>query len=179
MRIVKSVTQDEVWDHWFRIENYGRYKSLTGESLEQEIENWRSDIKCPLPSDTCWHEAVIEQIDVSHLFIISSDDWADISRHTFLVSSVAENLNAAFSNKDSLRISTDIKNKLSFLESGSALDTRLILVSDKIPGPFTVIEGNRRAAALLRWNKLVGTTIYLGISGGITGYFWSRYAYGR
>ncbi len=172
MRIVRSVTQDEVWDHWFRTENYGCYKPLTGESLKQEIENWRSDIKSPLPSDTRWHEAVIEQADVSRLFIISSDDWADISGYTFLVSFVAENLNAAFSNKGS-----DIKKKLSFLESGGALDTRLILVSDKVSGPFTVIEGNRRAVALLCLNKLVETRIYLGISRGITDYVWSRYAY--
>ena len=177
MRIVRSVTQDEVWDHWFRTENYGRYKPLTGESLKQEIEDWRSDIKSPLPSDTRWHEAVIEQADVSRLFIISSDDWADISGHTFLVSSVAANLDAAFSNEDSLRISSNVKKKLSFLESGGTLDARLILVSDKVSGPFTVIEGNRRAVALLCLNKLVGTKIYLGISRGITNYVWSRYAY--
>lgn len=177
LRIVRSVTQDKVWDHWFRIENYGCSKSLMGESLKRGIEDWRSDIKSPLPSDIRWHEAVIEQADVSHLFIISSDDWADISRRTFLLRSVAENLNDAFSNKDSLRISSDVQKKLSFLESGGTLDTKLVLVSDKVSGPFTVIEGNRRAVALLCLNKLVGTRIYLGISRGIRDYVWSRYAY--
>lgn len=177
MKIVGSVAQDEVWDHWFRTENYARHESLTGESLRQAIENWRSDIKQPLPSDIRWHEAVLEQTDVSRLFIISSDDWSDISRRTFLVSSVAESLNETFSNEDSLRISSDIKRKLCFLESGGTLDTKLILVSDKVVGPFTIIEGNRRAVALRCLNRLAGTRIYLGISRGITDYGWSRYAY--
>jgi len=174
---VGCVTQDEVWDHWFRTENYGAYESLTDESRKQGIRNWRSDIKLHLPSDTCWHKAVIEEADASGLFIISSDDWADISKRTFLVSSVAEDLNAPFSDPDSLRISDDIKKKLSFLEGGGRFDTRLILVSDKVSGPFTVIEGNRRAVALLRLNKLVGSEVYLGISGRIMYYDWSRYAY--
>ena len=177
MRILGSAAQDEVWDHWFRTENYACHKSLTGENLRQAVENWRSDIKQPLPSDINWYEAVLEQRDVGRLFIISSDDWSGISRHTFLVSSVAENLNETSSNEHSLRISSDIKRKLCFLESGGTLDTKFILVSDKVAGPFTIIEGNRRAVVLRCLNRLAGTRIYLGISRGITDYMWSRYAY--
>ncbi len=177
MRLVKDVTQDEVWSHWFRIERYESYKSLTGQILDQEVKQWRSDIKRPLPPDIRWHEAVIEQGDMGSLFIISSDDWAHISRNNFLANSVADNLDAAFSHKDSLRISSDIKQKLSFLESGGTLDTRLIIVADKITGPFTIIEGNRRSVALLRRNELVGTVVYIGISRNMTDFCWSRYSY--
>lgn len=56
------------------------------------------------------------------------------------------------------------------------LDRRLILVAPSIEGNFTIIEGNKRAVALLIIGKLVGNQIYLGISNEIRNYIWARHS---
>ncbi len=177
MKLLDRVAQFDVWDHWFRIENLNRYNSLTGQTLKSKIQNWRSDIKSPLPHDICWHEADIQQGDINRLYIISSDDWSDISQQSFLVRSISENLDSNFTINDSIRLSKDINRKISFLKSGSTFDTRFIAVSDSDSGPFTLIEGNRRAVALYSLKRLVGITIYLGISEQIRNFPWARYMY--
>ncbi len=73
-------------------------------------------------------------------------------------------LNNTFFSQDSIRISNDIKRKINYLETGGILDTKLILIADKLLGPFTVIEGNRRSVAFLSLNMLLKTQVYLGIS---------------
>lgn len=177
MIIKKTVAQTQVWDHWFKVEQPKQHASLAGSALEQAASLWRGDIKGPLPGGLVWYEAEIEQGDIESLHIISSSDWADISQQTFLVKKIADNLKGNFTNEDSIRISKDIKNKLLYLEGGNTFDTQFVLVSDKISGPFTILEGNRRAVALLVLKMLVGTQVCLGLSTGIKQYVWSSQTY--
>jgi hypothetical protein len=176
MKIRETITQAQVWNHWFKVE-HPEQGILAGSALEQSVLSWRSDIKGPLPHDLVWYTADIEEGDIEHLHIISSSDWSDISQQTYLVEKVAGNLKNNFVNKDSLRISKDIQSKLLYLRRGGTFDTRLVLVSDKISGPFTILEGNRRAVALLSLEILVGTKIYLGVSNEIKHYMWSNQTY--
>ena len=169
--------QSKVWDHWFRIENLDRYSTLTRSTLESEINNWRSDIKSPLPRDIAWYEAEVEEGDINLLYIISSDDWSDISKKSFLVTTVSGFLHSIHTNNDSIRIAENIREKIRFLESGGSFDTKFIGVSENYTSPFTLLEGNRRAVALCRLNRLVGVRIYLGISQAIKSYLWVRYTY--
>ena len=123
--------------------------------------------------------AEIEDRDIIGLYIISSDDWSDISQGSFLVRIVSENLHSNYTNCDSIRLSEDIKKKVSFLKSGSTFDTKFIAVSDSCSGPVTFMEGNRRAVALCYLKRLADVTIYLGITEQITNYQWARHTYRR
>lgn len=114
---------------------------------------------------------------MNHIYIISSDDWSEISNETFLALNVSKNLNAHNQNDDSIRISKDIKEKMSFLEDGDCFDTKFIAVSDNNQGSFTLIEGNRRAVALICLNNLIGIRIFFGISKQVRNCKWTRYAY--
>lgn len=179
MRFFNRVEQFQVWNHWFKIENPNIDNSFTGDTLESKIENWRKDIKKPLPRNISWWEAEIEDRDIIGLYIISSDDWSDISQGSFLVRIVSENLHSNYTNCDSIRLSEDIKKKVSFLKSGSTFDTKFIAVSDSCSGPVTFMEGNRRAVALCYLKRLADVTIYLGITEQITNYQWARHTYRR
>lgn len=179
MKLLEQVEQALAWDHWFKIEKEDRYHSLSGDALQAEIDKWRSDIKSPLPNDLQWYKAEIEEGDLNHIYMISSGDWSEISNKTFLALNVSENLNAQTQNDNTIRISKDIKQKISFLENGGCFDTKFVAVSHNNQGPFTLIEGNRRAVALIWLNNLIGTRIFLGISKQVKSYKWARYASGR
>jgi len=164
MKIIKTVEQKEVWDHWKKIEGFSN-------------DNFRTDIRNPLPTDPKWHLSLLESIDIEKLYIISSDDWRDVSKNTFLVKNVAENLETDSLNKDTIRIINNIKEKINFIKRGGIFDTRLIIVTDNLGGPYTIIEGNKRAVALLSCNLLTEKEIYLGISNNICNYVWARHTY--
>ena len=160
-----KVTENVVWDHWKMVEGFHE-------------SDFRSDIRDPLPMNIEWFLVRIEHSDIQKLYVISSDDWGELSRTNYLVESVAKNINIINSpNKDTLRIQSDIIEKIKLLKSGATLDTKLILVTDDYDGLFTIIEGNRRAVAFLLTNQLVGIEVYLGITKDISKYHWSRYTY--
>lgn len=164
MKIIKNVSPGEVWNHWKTVEGF-------------TTDDFRSDIRNPIPSDTKWFLAMIEQVDIQYLYIISSGDWSDISKGTFLVKEVANNLSNNSSNEHTIRISNDIKSKENFLRSGKLFDTKLILVSDNAESFLTIIEGNRRSVALLSVGKLIGREVYLGRSNSMKSYVWARYSH--
>ena len=166
MRFLAAVSQPEVWQHWKAVENFDK-------------DDFRSDIRSPLPGDLTWSHCSIESADLERLFIITSGDWTEISGGTFRVADVAARLDLPRMNADTLRISNDIKGKMEYLEGGGELDTKLIAVShdSELRGPFTFIEGNRRSVALHRLGQLEGTSIYVGLSSSIVDYPWAKAAY--
>lgn len=54
MRIIKEVKQSEVWNHWKTVEGFSE-------------DNFRSDIKDPLPSDMKWYSAILEETELTIL----------------------------------------------------------------------------------------------------------------
>ena len=166
MRIIQQVIQNEVWEHWQRIEN-------------DHSPNFRSDIRDPLPVDLTWSLCEIQPHDIDHLFIISSDDWSDISGGTFRVADVAARLDSHSNNEDSIKIASNIRNKINYLNSGEQLDSRLILVTDSpsLTGPFTLIEGNKRCVTFALRNTLAGKSFFVGCSPKIVDYWWARHTY--
>ncbi len=166
MYLIHHVTQDDVWEHWKRVENHNS-------------TNFRSDIRDPLPTDLTWSFCEFQPYDIDHLYIISSDDWTDISGGTFRVSDVAPRIASPSNCNDSIRIASDIRNKISHLESGNQLDSRLILVTDSpsLTGPFTLIEGNKRCVAFYLRETLIGCSVFVGSSPNIKSYFWARHTY--
>ncbi len=163
MKITKNVSQDEVWNHWKTVEGF-------------TTDNFRSDIRDPLPTNLDWALAVVEKGDINSLFVISSDDW----KQEGLCSSDFK-LTTAITNYSNTQSSNgkygDIRAKeLLFTSNQSALDTKLILVSSSKEGPFTIIEGNKRAIALGKVERLIGLEIFCGISPSIKDYLWARYS---
>jgi hypothetical protein len=164
MKIIQKIEQNKVWDHWKKVEKFSD-------------DNFRSDIRNPLPSDLMWFQAKIEDIDLEKIYIISSDDWKldKLCEPDFrLISAII-----------SYQVSThnvakygDIRRKEFILKNNlNIIDTKLIIVAPCKAGPFTIIEGNKRAVALGSIGKIVDIEIFLGISSGITDYCWARYSH--
>ncbi|MEM7810373.1 MAG: hypothetical protein AAF532_02700 [Planctomycetota bacterium] len=159
MKSIRSVDAEEVYGYWREWEGVPPGRELRG------------DITRPLPQDVVWCRAVLEGQDASGLYLISSDDLGAISRKSFLVREAAENVKSGFRDSDhSLRLDN-------LLERDDGFDPRLVVVSDSIEGPFTIIEGNHRAILMEMDGTLVGQEIYLGMSSAIRDYTWARKAY--
>ncbi len=109
------------------------------------------------PRDAAWHDAEIEAHDVANLFLISVGDLGPFSRYTWSLEITALNYLSGFHDPDhSIRFEKLLKRPTPF-------DTRLVVVSDALSGPYTIIDGNHRAVLLLVQNRLVGTRVHLGI----------------
>ena len=116
--------------------------------------------------------AEIEEKDIERIFIISSDDWRNITQSFRLLDTV-KSLNSL---KDDGKVKNILAKKAIYQRDIDSLDRRFILVSLSVNGNFTIIEGNKRALALLSMNELVGNQIYLGVSSKIRNYVWARYS---
>lgn len=163
MKKLQEILQEDVWRHWMRVEGFA-------------YPDFRGDIRGPLPGDLAWYLAEIEDKDVDRLFIISSIDWTDITGGTFRVTDTVGRLHLQSSNPDTQRLSKDIRKKMTFLDVGGELDTRLIAVTNcpELTGPFTLIEGNRRSVAFCAREELVGRRIFVGVSSAIRDYRWAK-----
>ena len=161
MKIIKKVSQDDVLNHWKSVEGF-------------TTDDFRSDIRDPLPTDLDWALAVVEESDVDLLFVISSDDWRKegLCIPNFKLATVVANYSRT-SSPDGKYADIRVKEML-FASDLKALDTKLFLVAPSINGPFTLIEGNKRAIALSKLGKLVGLETFCGISPEIKGYHWAR-----
>ena len=167
MQIVRQTTDLEVLEHWRQVENH---TSLT----------FRTDIRDHLPSNILWYLCEFQQCDIDRLFVISSDDWAGISEGSFKVTDVARRLtDLQSSDEETKRIAQDIVNKIAYIESGGPLDTLLIAITDSpsLYGPFTLIEGNKRAVAFAHRNTLVGCSFFVGYSPCVVNCLWTRHTY--
>ena len=164
MKIVKKVNQDEVWNHWKTIEGF-------------TTNDFRSDIRNPLPEDLDWVLAMVEKEDIDSFFIISSDDWKQegLCDPDFKLTTAITNYSSTPSSNGKYG---DIRAKELLFSSGqNTLDTKLILVSPSKEGPFTFIEGNKRVIALGKLQKIVGLEFFFGISPSIKDYLWARYSH--
>ncbi|MDZ7798045.1 MAG: hypothetical protein U5L76_00325 [Patescibacteria group bacterium] len=181
MKILESIKQDEVWEHWFKIEKPKEYKKIidNGDNteLKKEIRCWRCDIKSLLPTNIKWSKAKLENNDIEKIFIISSSDWRldKLCIPDYKLTSAIINYRKKFSTAGKFKNIHEKENL--FLSSPNVLDTKLIFISEKISGLFTIIEGNKRAVALGKLDKMKGLEIFLGISPEIKDSTWARYSY--
>lgn len=166
VKMISQVSQAEVWKHWMDVE-----KTIN--------PNFRSDIRDPLPTDLNWYLAEIQKSDIDSMFILSSGDWHYISGESYRVKDVVARLDLNLADRHSVRITKDIQNKIAFVESGRSLDSKLIAVTHDaaLNGPFTLIEGNRRAVAFTYLGSMIGSEIYIGVSESIENYSWACKSY--
>ena len=165
MKILKNITQREVFSHWETVE---------------KISIWnRQDIVFPLVAygDLIWSLAVIEDTDIEKIYICSSNDWKTdgLCSPDFKLTTAIKNYKKSDFSQGKY---ADIKAKEEiFSRDISGLDTKLILVGDSQNGCFTLIEGCKRSVALGSLNELIGLEVYIGVSSAIKNYVWSRYVY--
>lgn len=164
MKIIKNVSQSEVFNHWEKVEKI---------SITQ-----RADIIFPLVAyaDLEWNLVSLENDDLNNLYIISSDDWKTdgICVPDFKLLTAVNNYQKSIK-QDGKFADIKIKEDL-FTSSPGLLDSKFILVAADKNGPFTLIEGNKRSVALGSLRKLTNLEVYVGTSPAIKNYVWSRYA---
>lgn len=172
MNIIKSVFQKEVLAHWFEVERAWPVERLKWYT-RSVFDIWQRDISGRMPENTVWYDA---EIGEEEIFVISSRDWRIASRD-FRVQSIVDRLGVFSGEFYSFVHRCKIRDKITFLESGGSFKSRLIAVGDSQAGPFTLIDGNHRAAALAYLGKLSGTPAYIGISEAMKDFWWARFTY--
>lgn len=165
MKIIHKVLQSEVFSHWEKVEKINIVQ--------------RADIVFPLVAynDLVWSLAEVESSDIDKLYICSSDDWRvdGLCVPDFKVATAIENYKKSDKSQgkyENIKAKEDV-----FMRDLFGLDTKLILVTDNISGPFTLIEGCKRSVALGSLQKLSGLKVYIGVSYVIKSYIWARHMY--
>lgn len=109
------------------------------------------------PRDAKWYKAQIEEHDIKEMFLISVEDFRELSQGTWTLSSSCEKYSTDYYDKNHTPRFERLK------EIKDTFDTQLILVSDTTSGPFTIIDGNHRAVLLQLERRLVGTNVFIGV----------------
>jgi hypothetical protein len=163
MRILSACSKEEVLGHWKQVD---RFKNCPHVAL------WRKKIWSPLPANTRWYNAEIEEKDLERIFIISSDEWSCLSQSFKLVDVVR-----GLEKEKDTEIARRVVDLIGMLRKNPhSLDRKLTLVSPSLEDNFTMIDGNKRSIALCNIGKLIGNRIYLGMSTKITDYPWAERA---
>lgn len=142
----ECISEKEVFDYWHFCKN-----SLRRLPLRTDIINDK------FPRDAEWYNAQIEEHDIEKMFLISVEDFRELSQGTWTLPASCEKYSTDYYDKNHTPRFESLK------EINDTFDTRLILVSDSASGPFTIIDGNHRAILLLQEQRLVGTNVFLGV----------------
>lgn len=159
IKTLRWVKEEEVWNHWKKVEG-----------VPDELINWENEVRSKLPYILAWFRCKVEKDDVDKIYVISSDEWRGLAQ-SFKLADVVKSLETPRLNSLARSI---LEKKKVYEQNLNALDRVFILVSPTVTGNYTIIEGNKRASALLSLKKLVGSQIYLGVSPKIRDYFWAR-----
>jgi hypothetical protein len=173
MIIKGTAVWEDVIGHWVEVEAARKGCTKSKDEIKIELMNNNFIVELlPYLEKIKWIEAEIEQKDISEFYVISSIDWLGFSNSYSLeeicfryTKKTYHNLND-FTLKKILKID-GIQNAVYSEES---IDLHPIALSRQIEGYFTIIDGCHRAVALQSINKLVGNTVYLGISPFLTCY---------
>lgn len=132
-------------------------------ALRRQLLAYREDILTTIPDDTEWWEAELSAEDLAGLLAINYPAWEAYSAGTGRLLRVAEAV------RDGVRPAADdakiqeglvairehVQGIYGALGAGRGVGP-LILLGRRAAGPFTVIEGNKRAAALAWRHCLAG-----------------------
>src|SRR5665213_3548206 len=163
MHIIREENFDKVVHAWLTAEwkkhNYDREHShltariIDNPDFDNEQENdvrlqllrrFRSTIIDPLPHNTVWHTAIFEYNDIERFFVVPSADWLPISKNSYRIQDTVANIGTQL--EHGLWIQ-EIYNRL----PNPQLDPKIIMVASSENSPLTMIEGNHRGAALVKY----------------------------
>jgi|SRR5579863_2878702 len=116
-----------------------------------------SDIWRRLPEGTCWFACHIEQCDIEKIFVYAGREWKEAFGGFSLKGAAA----AALEPDDRQHHKSRIEQLTRTLATGHKYRS-LALTAFSGEGPFVMIDGNHRAAAMLRLGILAGQSCYVG-----------------
>ncbi|HEY2252451.1 MAG TPA: hypothetical protein VGH74_15365 [Planctomycetaceae bacterium] len=116
-----------------------------------------SDIWRKLPAETCWFSCHIEPCDIEKIFVYAGREWKE-AFGTFSLNAVAA---ANLAEDDQNHHKSRIEHLMHTLASGHKYQS-LALMAFSGAGPYVMIDGCHRAAAMLRLGMLAGQSCYVG-----------------
>jgi hypothetical protein len=169
MREVRASSFEEIIFTWLRSE-WSRLDCGTpsdraiidNANLDDDEENarrkWllrhRNIILDEIPPGAPAYRVLVEEVDLPNLYIIPTADWYLDTGGSFRVIDTPANLRPARSADPALRLGPiEHYDKVRVISQymstyGTALGEALILISPTAAGPYTIIDGTHRAAAL-------------------------------
>lgn len=117
-----------------------------------DSEIWRK-----LPDGTCWFACHIEQSDIEKIFVYGGREWKD-AFGTFSLNAIAT---AKLEPDDEHHHKSRIEHLMQTLSTGHKFRS-LALTAFSGEGPYVMIDGSHRAAAMLRLGILAGQSCYVG-----------------
>ncbi len=140
-------------------------------SLRRQLLSYRDDILTTIPDDAEWWEAELAAEDLATLFAINYPAWEIYSGQTGRLVKVAEAIRDGARpvaaepkiQEGLVAIEENVRGIYRGLAEGKSVGT-LVLLGRRAAGPFTVIEGNKRAAALC-WRHILDRVPCPGVPG--------------
>lgn len=131
-----------------------------------------SDIWRKLPEGMCWFSCHIETCDIDKIFVYGGREWKE-AFGTFSLNAVTA---AKISPDDRDQIKSRIESLMHTLATGHKYKS-FALTAFSGEGPFVMIDGCHRAAAMLRLGMLAGQSCYIGFHQHVgKDYAWFRHS---
>jgi hypothetical protein len=168
---VGAVTRDDVNLHWLRsewwklplrresrvlIESPNRNDPAQNEARSRILRAYRGPIVDPIPVDARYRHVRIEEHDLPDISILTCWDWFLDTGRTFALTNTLTHLQqgrGGVINGSRQRVVhfQTVKEKIPYIQDhgSDVFDEYLILVATEERGPYTIIDGTHRAAALL------------------------------
>jgi hypothetical protein len=131
----------------------------------------RANMLDPLPLDTVWYTGQLEPTDLDRLHVVASGDWLPISNNTYTIRDTVSNAGSTFEHAEWIsEIYATLPNPL--------IDAKFITVASAESSPLTIIEGNHRGSALIKYylehsqRERVTQDFFVGISPAMKNYIW-------
>ena len=207
MQFLDETSREEIIFAWLRseshklpggapdselIENFDRSNVNQNAARERLLrKDFREPILKDLPLNASARRVLIEEADLPKLYIIPTPEWYPDTGDTFKLTSTAGSLRRGRRmsipayRTGSIGVYHTVQEKMKYLRGYDAMNTEelLVLVSPTEDGPYTIIDGNHRAALSSarimgpgRCHDL-GTTFWLlchlGVCGGIRQAEWA------
>ncbi len=134
---------------------------VVGTSRRASRKSRRADgeIWGKLPKGTCWFACHIEPADIEKIFVYAGREWMD-AFGSFHLSAVAQ---AKLEPDDEHNHRSKVERLMQTLATGHKFRS-LALAAFSGEGPFVLIDGSHRAAAMLRLGILAGQPCYVGFA---------------
>jgi len=162
-----TVAEAEVFNLW---------RNLEGRSADQSPQP--TILNSSFPAAVVWHRVQLESADLHRIRIIPANDLGILSSQTYRLSDArdyyVEHFERGTYDPEHPYHTQRLTRLLSWEERRSI---PIVLVSDILLGPLTIIDGNHRAILLAAAGELEGAPAYVGVHVEIRQYSWARQSF--
>jgi hypothetical protein len=136
----------------------------------QLLQQARGNILMHIPPGTRWYVAAYEPEDLSRTYHIASGAWLPITSGNYRAASALLNFDSDHDHASWIRqVHATLPN--------ADMDTMPIVVATSLESPMSILEGNHRAAALLKYDEAnpsarLLTQVHVGLSPNMSQNFW-------